>query len=428
MKRITLLLAVVMLSLGSMAQKLSYQKPAYLSNKPVMKAQKAFAKQNATVSQLVRFEKAKALASAAKAEEEKTGFANKTFTDVTVYDHITGDISVNLVESSFEVEDKDVRATVFDVYGIGFYLDGKIVGKSKMYEEVDSVQFDLTYAWENADGKKFHLCGVDATGWNEDYSDFVYAANEDEFVGGWYDAEDGMLYIMGNYGFVADGETDPIIAEGYAEFLPKSIMNNRFRTATLLTDTDDNAEYDAEGSAFMIRTGESSVAFYVKNTDPMYVLYANKYPDAFAGLPDQWFVINGDTETEEFYILSDQNVATTDLFMGITDGEYDYGGAILDLGQSEDGALIFSLPSDRQMRDYAFFDEEEAGEGLSAGIYYLMEARDVQYYLYMDETGIKGVKNVENAAKGALYNLAGQKVGKNYKGVVVKDGKKFLQK
>jgi hypothetical protein len=29
---------------------------------------------------------------------------------------------------------------------------------------------------------------------------------------------------------------------------------------------------------------------------------------------------------------------------------------------------------------------------------------------------------------GAIYNLAGQKVNASYKGVVIKDGKKFIQK
>jgi hypothetical protein len=41
-------------------------------------------------------------------------------------------------------------------------------------------------------------------------------------------------------------------------------------------------------------------------------------------------------------------------------------------------------------------------------------------------TAIKAVKTV--AEKGAIYNLAGQKVNAAYKGVVIKDGKKYIQK
>ena len=41
-------------------------------------------------------------------------------------------------------------------------------------------------------------------------------------------------------------------------------------------------------------------------------------------------------------------------------------------------------------------------------------------------TGINGINADEN--DGAAYNLAGQKVGKNYKGILVKNGKKTLVK
>ena len=42
-------------------------------------------------------------------------------------------------------------------------------------------------------------------------------------------------------------------------------------------------------------------------------------------------------------------------------------------------------------------------------------------------TGINTVK-VAEATDGVIYNLAGQKVNENYKGVVIKDGKKMIQK
>ena len=40
-------------------------------------------------------------------------------------------------------------------------------------------------------------------------------------------------------------------------------------------------------------------------------------------------------------------------------------------------------------------------------------------------TGINGINAAEN--EGAAYNLAGQKVDKNYKGIIVKNGKKVLE-
>ena len=42
------------------------------------------------------------------------------------------------------------------------------------------------------------------------------------------------------------------------------------------------------------------------------------------------------------------------------------------------------------------------------------------------ESGINTI-NAEAAADAPAYNLAGQKVGKNYKGIIVKNGKKVLK-
>ena len=41
---------------------------------------------------------------------------------------------------------------------------------------------------------------------------------------------------------------------------------------------------------------------------------------------------------------------------------------------------------------------------------------------------IEAVKNVQPKADGAIYNLAGQKVDKSFKGIVLKNGKKMIQK
>lgn len=43
-------------------------------------------------------------------------------------------------------------------------------------------------------------------------------------------------------------------------------------------------------------------------------------------------------------------------------------------------------------------------------------------------TGIAAISNVEEKAKDAIFNLAGQQVDKTFKGVVIKNGKKMIQK
>ena len=47
--------------------------------------------------------------------------------------------------------------------------------------------------------------------------------------------------------------------------------------------------------------------------------------------------------------------------------------------------------------------------------------------LDLEGTGIKDVKAAK-AQDGARYNLAGQKVDAAYKGIVIQNGKKFIQK
>ncbi len=53
--------------------------------------------------------------------------------------------------------------------------------------------------------------------------------------------------------------------------------------------------------------------------------------------------------------------------------------------------------------------------------------KNVKVFEVGGETAIKSVKKAAKA-NGAIYNLAGQKVNASYKGIVIKDGKKFIQK
>lgn len=48
-------------------------------------------------------------------------------------------------------------------------------------------------------------------------------------------------------------------------------------------------------------------------------------------------------------------------------------------------------------------------------------------FLHNGETGISAVTTTKANANAPIYNLAGQQVNKNYKGVVIQNGKKFIQ-
>ncbi|MCF0202266.1 MAG: hypothetical protein HUK08_02780 [Bacteroidaceae bacterium] len=51
-----------------------------------------------------------------------------------------------------------------------------------------------------------------------------------------------------------------------------------------------------------------------------------------------------------------------------------------------------------------------------------------QFNIFQAPTGIKNVKTDAQSGKSVLYNLAGQVVNDSYKGIVIKDGKKMIQK
>ena len=59
--------------------------------------------------------------------------------------------------------------------------------------------------------------------------------------------------------------------------------------------------------------------------------------------------------------------------------------------------------------------------------YYAVRSALRHRYLVNQETGIHAVTNTKTTTNGIIYNLAGQKVGKDYKGLVIKDGKKVIQ-
>ena len=66
------------------------------------------------------------------------------------------------------------------------------------------------------------------------------------------------------------------------------------------------------------------------------------------------------------------------------------------------------------------------GKGVTANNPIIIKQGDVPEDIY---TGIDNVKSNNNTVKtNATYNLAGQKVCKDYKGIVVRDGKKFMVK
>ena len=65
---------------------------------------------------------------------------------------------------------------------------------------------------------------------------------------------------------------------------------------------------------------------------------------------------------------------------------------------------------------------------LAKGIENTFYFKDIQVLITRTATGITDVINVQPATEGVRYNLAGQRVDASYKGVVIMNGKKFINK
>ena len=109
------------------------------------------------------------------------------------------------------------------------------------------------------------------------------------------------------------------------------------------------------------------------------------------------------------------------------------------------GATLIDDPANATYNLYAMAKPEKYGlqwkkfkatTTLPAGTFYVKVLKTVDAarleVIWLDgseneATAIKAVKSA-NAENGAIFNLAGQKVNASYKGVVIKDGKKYIQK
>lgn len=85
----------------------------------------------------------------------------------------------------------------------------------------------------------------------------------------------------------------------------------------------------------------------------------------------------------------------------------------------------------------AFFKAEGTSILANKAYYVLGEAAEegeetgevkVLTFSFSGATGIEKVNTPQEVNNGAIYNLAGQQVNKNYRGIVLKNGKKFLNK
>ena len=138
------------------------------------------------------------------------------------------------------------------------------------------------------------------------------------------------------------------------------------------------------------------------------------------GLKGEGFIVKATPNTTVFIEKTGENGGSIEdnQLVGTVHSEYDLtqGEAYL-LSATSDGTPFFGLCNEGTLAPFKAFLP--------------VPAPGVKEILAIEEggtTGINTIKNAELNIQDAIYNLAGQKVGADYKGIVIRNGKKMLNK
>lgn len=132
--------------------------------------------------------------------------------------------------------------------------------------------------------------------------------------------------------------------------------------------------------------------------------------------------------------------------VGVQSGETYYQGSLIytmspknmwETVEKPDWITTVEL-DDKDVSTYGYMVVSLTAEALPSGtdersgkVVLELYGKQVEIPVYQSPNAL-GVKNValdkHNASKSAIYNLAGQRVNKNYKGLIIKDGRKFMNK
>ena len=106
------------------------------------------------------------------------------------------------------------------------------------------------------------------------------------------------------------------------------------------------------------------------------------------------------------------------MFYGCTSLTTIYCNSNWKVGQNVDGQHMFY--DCRQLKGTnTAFDENKTG---------IEMANPTTGYFTSKTTGIDHVKTADQAGDGKIYDLSGRRVNESYKGIVIKNGKKYIQK
>ncbi|MBO4822752.1 MAG: carbohydrate binding domain-containing protein [Prevotella sp.] len=230
------------------------------------------------------------------------------------------------------------------------------------------------------------------------------------------------LVIKDVYLVKAGGSVGPQPEEGWQELVKNGDVEGEDGTSLITKNGEDGGAFIFNPQAGVGLDGSRAAVVHavdnaVNEWDSQFFIYA----------PDHVFAA-GEEYKVSFWVRADKATAVSVQahkkageylhWAVITNGEtvniptewteVTYQGTV---SAEQDGmqTIAFNLNQDKTLENNYYFD-------------------NVSWKVKVDETGVKEINNPKQQMNGQKYNLAGMRVGDDYKGIVIQNGRKFIQK
>lgn len=350
---------------------------------------------------------------------------------------------IDLLDVTSDLADDD-ETEIVETSGLTLY----VTGKKENYKGAEYDVCDLTFSsteglsttpiWKALYNEKELIIPV-----NQEYTDAEYGLiyfwgliqKED---GVYYDDENDIVYTLNEetgvfdcgcigYAFKMTGEYEQYVwtSSWYGELvIPNGVETGQLGKGGWSEYT--NPVFISVGEEEIVIVNFRGLTQIVIEVDEEgnYSIPMHQAISAMSTAYDQetygyYFRMVGVGVDEEGYLFVDEEIESVDVIRGKLEEGLD---GKLQLVES-DNNIITDPSRNGYMGIFSKFDAE--GQG-----YYMGYLHSINFTLNEGTfaTGIKDVITDKANTKSETYNLAGQKVGKNFKGIVIRNGQKFLNK
>lgn len=235
--------------------------------------------------------------------------------------------------------------------------------------------------------------------------------------------------------YTMDGTGNPYVELQCEEIVTDGTPTGKYRAAYVYYEPDGSKGLPVTGLYYSFKSTQKG-AFKVKvwannGSRPTYVVNATKGSDQFAKAQEllaegyingqDWKQEDADAGTIDASLVGKRKYLTVDQVKAIHDAGNQANPYVIGAGNQHFwGYVVFDADVNEEY--WVFQPSSQLGFG---GFEFVPGAKKEEIV-----TGIEAVKTVAAAKKAdaAIYNLAGQKVDAAFKGMVIQNGKKFINK